>query len=91
MAGEGDEGYLLAFVCAAAGSEGLQAEVSTALTANPNLIVLGSAEADPSPNPNPEPTTPFKVSEASDGRASRLYVIDAKSMAAADRPSSRLR
>ena len=28
------------------------------------------------------------MSEASDGRASRLYVIDAKSMAAADRPSS---
>jgi len=53
-AGDGDEGYLLAFVCAAAGSEGLEAEVS----------------------------------EASDGRASRLYVIDAKSMAAGDRPSS---
>ena len=28
------------------------------------------------------------MSEASDGRASRLYVIDAKSMTAADRPSS---
>lgn len=52
--GDGDEGYLLAFVCAAAGSEGLEAEVS----------------------------------EASDGRASRLYVIDAQSMTAADRPSS---
>ena len=32
VAGDGDEGYLLAFVCAAAGSEGLQAEVSTSLT-----------------------------------------------------------
>ena len=30
--GDGDEGYLLAFVCAAAGSEGLEAEVSTTLT-----------------------------------------------------------
>ena len=37
VAGDGDEGYLLAFVCAAAGSEGLHAEVSTTLTANPNL------------------------------------------------------
>ena len=37
VAGDGDEGYLLAFVCAAAGSEGLQAEVSTTLTANPHL------------------------------------------------------
>ena len=32
MPGDGDEGYLLAFVCAAAGSEGLEAEVSTTLT-----------------------------------------------------------
>ena len=54
MAGDGDEGYLLAFVCAAAGSDGLEAEVS----------------------------------EASDGRASRLYIIDAKRMAVGDRASS---
>ena len=38
--GDGDEGYLLAFFCAAAGSEGLEAEVSR----------------DPNPSPDPTTT-----------------------------------
>ena len=53
-AGDGDEGYLLVFVSAAAGSASARGEVR----------------------------------EASDGRASRLYVLDAKSMATGDHQSS---
>lgn len=52
-AGSGDEGYLLVYVCAAAGSETAAAEARDGRT-----------------------------SESADGRASRLYIIDAREMTA---------
>jgi carotenoid cleavage dioxygenase-like enzyme len=58
-AGEGDEGYLIVFVCAAK---------------------AGTAAGNDSPA--------AEVSEPTDGRASRLYVIDAKTMATSEEDPS---